>query len=201
MSDHSKVYGRGQVIEIIQSVMSKVSPSSPEDSDIYLQIAELSSTIENLKREIAASRPDHVSNSHVPDAREELNAVVTSTADATNSIMSACEEMEQMIASGQSADKEAMVALVTKVYEACTFQDITGQRIRKVIATLLEIESKVQRIMETISEKVGPVKVLGERIEKPVSIEDSKSLLHGPQLAGQGVSQDDIDKLLAEFDK
>jgi len=54
--------------------------------------------------------------------------------------------------------------------------------------------------METLSEKVGPVKVPGDRLEKNINVQDPKSLLNGPQLEGQGVSQSDIDKLLAEFD-
>jgi len=86
-----------------------------------------------------------------------------------------------------------------QIFEACSFQDITGQRIKKVISTLAVIEEKIDRIMDTLGDKVG-VKVSEEKLEKVISVEDDKSLLNGPQLAGKAISQDDIDKLLAEFD-
>ena len=37
----------------------------------------------------------------------------------------------------------------TRIYEACGFQDITGQRITKVVATLKAIERKVAQIVAT----------------------------------------------------
>ena len=38
---------------------------------------------------------------------------------------------------------------VTQIYEACSFQDITGQRITKVVTTLKAIEGKVAHIIST----------------------------------------------------
>jgi chemotaxis protein CheZ len=82
-----------------------------------------------------------------------------------------------------------------KIFEACSFQDITGQRISKVVGTLREIEGAVDKLLNLF----GP----GDADPLP-EMEDTRSedeqLLNGPQLDGQGVSQDDIDKLLAEFD-
>ena len=195
----NKAYGRGQVIEIINSVINKMDEVNHDKRDIYLHIAELAQTIDSLRKEIALSSPHHVKNEHIPEATDELDAVIAATADATNTIMSVCEEMQNLAGTLDGAENDKLNNLVTQIYEACTFQDITGQRIRKVVTTLRSIEDKVDTIMATLDEKVGPVKQ-GEFEERVVSVDDEKSLLNGPQMADKAITQEDIDKLLAEFD-
>jgi chemotaxis protein CheZ len=191
-------YGRGQVIEIINSVITKIDANTA-NRDFYNHIAELAQIIDSLKKEISSYNPEHVKNSHIPEATDELDAVVTATADATNKIMNLCEEIETFGERLAAEEREALSAKVTQIFEACSFQDITGQRIRKVVATLLVIEDKIDRIMETLNQKVG-LKVSDHKLEKTVSVQDEKSLLNGPQMAEKAISQDDIDRLLAEFE-
>ena len=83
-----------------------------------------------------------------------------------------------------------------RIYEACSFQDITGQRITKIITTLKSIEAKVAQIIATFGGRdpnAPPVAVAA-----PVMDEDE--LLNGPQLPALAMDQSDIDKLLASFD-
>lgn len=194
---NNQKYGRGQVLEIINSVITKIDGG--DKRDVYQDIAELAQIIDSLKKEIAASTPEHVGNSHIPDAKDELDAVVSATADATNKIMGICEEIETIADGVDEASKEKLTGKVTEIYEACTFQDITGQRIKNVITTLRLIEEKVEKIMQTLGDKVG-LKPGETQYTKSVSVNDEKSLLNGPQMADKAISQDDIDKLLAEFD-
>jgi len=80
-----------------------------------------------------------------------------------------------------------------KIYEACSFQDITGQRVSKVIQTFNVIESKIDKLVSVLG-----VKESGEE-EEDERVGDER-LLNGPQMADEAISQEDIDKLLAEFD-
>lgn len=198
MPDSTK-YGRGQVIEIINSVITKIDPAH-SNREVFQQIAELAQIIDDLKKDIAHHQPEHVKNSHIPDATDELDAVVTATAEATHKIMGVCEEMESLADTLDAPARDELTGKVTQIYEACTFQDITGQRIKNVVSTLRVIESKVDKIMEVLGDKVG-LKVSDGKYEKIVSIHDEKSLLNGPQMASKAISQDDIDKLLSDFDK
>lgn len=200
MAPDGKAYGRGQVIDIINSVINKMDETTHDKRDIYLHIAELATTIDSLKKEIADSRPDHVGSAHVPDARDELDAIVKATATATNTIMGVCEEIEAVASTVDAPKNTEITDLVTQIYEACTFQDITGQRIQKVVSTLREIEDKVDRIMETLSVTVGPLNMQGAYQEKQADVNDDASLLNGPQMADKAISQEEIDRLLAEFD-
>ena len=53
--------------------------------------------------------------------------------------------------SGEPAAK--LQDATTRIYEACSFQDITGQRITKVVAALKAIEAKVAQIVATFGSR------------------------------------------------
>lgn len=191
-------YGRGQVIDIINSVVNKME-TTQASRDVFEHVAELAQIIDSLRKDIKSYNPEHVKNSHIPDATDELDAVVSATAEATNKIMNACEEIETIANGVDENIRDQLNSKTAEIYEACGFQDITGQRIRNVVGTLRVIESKVDQIMDTLGEKVG-IKMSESRVEKVVSIDDERSLLNGPQLPDKAITQEDIDKLLAEFD-
>ena len=87
---------------------------------------------------------------------------------------------------------EQLQVATTRIYEACGFQDITGQRITKVVAALKMIEAKIAHIVATFSDQRE-----GQNIPKP---EEDVALLNGPQLPALAMDQSDIDKLMASFD-
>ncbi len=188
----SKQYRREQVVSIINSVIRKVEDAKvivSRDS-LYAEMQSLHQLIEELRKEVSTN-PEEIRQHHIPNATDELDAIVRSTAEATGSIMDACEEIEKLgaVVGGESGDH--LTEQVTKIYEACSFQDITGQRITKVVNALKEIDRKVERILEAF----GPGESAGEQWQPP-----AEALMSGPQLPDKAVSQEDIDRLLAEFD-
>ena len=86
---------------------------------------------------------------------------------------------------------QVLLDATTRIYEACSFQDITGQRITKVVATLKTIDAKVAQIVGAFS---------GRRTDEAPAVPVLAMLENGPQLPGQAMDQSDIDKLLASFD-
>jgi chemotaxis protein CheZ len=105
------------------------------------------------------------------------------------------EEIERL-AGGLPVEVAAPLGdIVIKVYEACGFQDITGQRISKVVKALHHIEGKIEALLA----------VFGADLSEPAAAEapasGDASLLNGPALpSAAGNSQADIDALLASFD-
>ena len=89
---------------------------------------------------------------------------------------------------------------VTQVYEACNFQDVTGQRITKVVKALKHIESKVDALVAAFGDEISKYKAAHPTPEKAEDPMSDKALLNGPQLAANAGKQDDIDALLASFD-
>ncbi|MDH3336090.1 MAG: protein phosphatase CheZ [Rhodospirillaceae bacterium] len=169
---------------------------------IFSELENLASYIHDAKQEIAAIRPDEVKDDFLPKAEIELGAIVEATAEATHTIMDACDGLDGLMSQLEGDAASTLMDATTKIYEACTFQDITGQRINKVVKTLQHIEARVDKLID----------VFGIKIEKSVSdsgqgLNTGKSdkisdedLLEGPQLKGQGKSQSEIDDLLASFD-
>jgi len=191
-------YGRDQVVKIINSVLSKVEHPAEDDRLVmYQELKELKRIIEEARAEIGMGRAQDINDKHIPTATDELDAVVAATAEATGAIMDACEVIEGKASDMGGDVGDSLSNEVTKIYEACSFQDITGQRIKKVVSTLRTIEEKVSKLILALSENFSGEDSRGEE-DDTRSIEER--LLNGPQMPDKAISQEDIDKLLSEFD-
>lgn len=92
------------------------------------------------------------------NAGVELDAVVETTEKAANRILDAAERISERIkASQNSADttiKESVLENISQdieeIFLACSFQDITGQRIRQTLENLREIEDRLGRALDKI---------------------------------------------------
>ena len=194
IEDKEHVYARSDVVNIINSVLSKVEHSGDDQlKALHNEIKSLSDVIDRMRSDIATTRPADIAAEHIPSATDELDAVVEATADATGAIMDCCEVIEAKAANAGDAGAE-IAAEVTKIYEACSFQDITGQRISKVVKTLKEIEEKIDNLMHVLAGEALPE---GAADKKELS--EAEQLLNGPQMKDKAISQDDIDKLLDDF--
>ncbi len=188
---------------IVESLLSSLGGTlSFGDLHIISEIEDLSRYIRSARAEIAALRPDEVRDEFIPTATDELDAIVDATADATNAIMDATEAIEGVIAGVDVEAGESLTAATTRIYEACGFQDITGQRITKVVRTLKEIEIRIDGLIaafggEAEASGSGETKGRKKDEDRPPGDED---LLEGPQKPGEGQSQADIDALLASLD-
>ena len=194
-------FQRDQVIKIINSVIEKVEHSGDENTAvIYAELQNLQAIIEDAREALGATRPSDISEKHIPTATDELDAVVESTAEATGVIMDSAEAIMEKAGEVGGEQGDTITNEVMKIFEACSFQDITGQRITKVVKTLKDIESKVSNMLEVIASRVPGLADIEEAQpeEKDTRTEDEK-LLNGPQMSDQAISQEDIDKLLSEF--
>jgi chemotaxis protein CheZ len=88
---------------------------------------------------------------------------------------------------------------VTQVYEACNFQDLTGQRITKIVKALKHIEDRVDGLVAAFGDEIAKHREEHPKQEAAKQVTD-KDLLNGPQLPDDAGKQDDIDALLASFD-
>jgi chemotaxis protein CheZ len=99
-----------------------------------------------------------------------------------------------------AADGADVVAIKTiveagcmRIFEACAFQDITGQRIAKVVNTLTFIEERLSSLQKVWGDTIGDVPA-----DAPVEAAKTGEaiLLNGPALAGEGINQSDVDALM-----
>ncbi len=183
------------VRQVIQSLEGDISAA---DLKFYAELEELARFIRQAKHDIAAIKPKDISTSYIPSATDELDAVVGATEDATNKIMDVCDEISSVAEGCTPENKEKLVACTTKIFEACNFQDLTGQRITKVVETLKHIDSRVEALVKAMGDEIhradGSVGHLPSHVH---AADPEKGLMNGPQLPQNAASQDDIDRLLS----
>jgi chemotaxis protein CheZ len=179
-------------------------------ADLLDEIRALSDFIETARRDLASLRPRDIQERFIPTASDELDAIVQATETATHDIMDAVEGLEDLAAALPSDQAESLNRATMRIYEACTFQDITGQRITKVVKTLKSIEERVDALLATFGDMAADgdagavdgnvwdshrrtVAAVGDR-------DEDAALLNGPGMEGAAMNQDDIDALLKDFD-
>ena len=182
--------------QIVRDVISTMRGDlSATETSLLAEVEELGRTIAAAKAEIAALRVDDITDNHIPSATDELGAIVDHTAAATNAILEVCETLDAVAGNLSGRPCEQLNEATTRIYEACSFQDITGQRISKVVLTLKAIDTKVAHIISMFSATRDDV--TAEIVTMPGGDE---TLLNGPQLPTAAMDQSEIDRLMASFE-
>lgn len=202
--DIARGFDKDTVVQIVNSVVSKIHESDTEvKTALRQELVSLHQIIQELRGEISSIRAKSIKHDEIPTATDELDAVVEATEEATGSIMDSVEEIEKVAENLDEENAKKIGDQVVNIYEACSFQDITGQRITKVINALQSIEAKVDKLLKVVNSSFpGALEEAGlaaEDIDNEET-EEGKRLINGPALPDQKVSQDDIDAILAEFD-
>ena len=158
--------------------------------------------INRTKQEIAMLHGRSFDGNQMAKVTGELGAVVGGTEEATQQILEAAEAIDEAagaIVKTKSAELQSRFSQdiqerVVSIFEACNFQDLTGQRISKVMTTMRFIENHIN-IMMDIWGGVDAIKK-----HAPAIVDDrvgDARLLNGPKgLDDEGhASQNDIDAL------
>ena len=198
---------REEVVELRQAQISQAvelkedHPVFTESLEVRVEIAQMVRMIGRAKLEIASIKhPMAEEDDRMKLAAGELDAIVVATEASTQDVLAASEQMEILVRTitGLHPDDAEMATLgdqmaneIIKIFEACNFQDITGQRINKVVKTIRFIEEKI----------LAMINIWGAEafIDLPVASDPSASgddsLMNGPQLRNQGITQDEINAL------
>ena len=177
------------VASLMQSFESEVQAI---DTDTAQELAELLAYVRQTQEDIAAIQPAELTGEHIPHANDQLRSVVSATEEATGVFLDAAEELEHLADELGGAEAERLRSVTTRIYEASNFQDITGQRIAKVVTTLVVIEERLSRLVHIAGKAAQAAKAA------PVEAEP-EDLLNGPQLPDVAATQDDIDRLFASL--
>ncbi len=116
-----------------------------------VQLVDFSET--NLSEQLGAVKSQLAEVLAVPQAAShnsgtELEAVVQTTEAAANRIMEAAEAIGDWLQeiSADPALRDRITDKVNTIFEACSFQDLTSQRIRRAIDHLHNVESMLSSI-------------------------------------------------------
>jgi chemotaxis protein CheZ len=179
------------------SMAAWVNASNLNPSFLRSELEKMASAIVQTQREIAGIKPNVAGPNRVASATEELAMVVSTTEEAATSILTIAERLQQIEGELAKAGADASLCSeigshATNLMIACSFQDVTGQRMTKAAKALQFIEERVN----------GLIEIWGVTASNTAEVaadpdDDSESaLLNGPARDGEGVTQEEIDRLI-----
>lgn len=147
--------------------------------------------LQRARQELAAT-----TDTRLQRMADELKSVRRDTDSATHKVLGAIEQIDDMaktLAAALKHDQHRALAQdiqeqATRVYEACNFQDIAGQRIANALLAIDAVEGQLARA----------VAALDDRVTAPAAIERN-ALVNGPKLDSDTghASQDDVDLIFS----
>jgi chemotaxis protein CheZ len=150
------------------------------NADIYRELRRIADYLARLKDEIGALQPAELHRVHLPVAGKELAGVVLATEAAANGIMENAESVISAEIRDIAAYKAFVNARMLGMMEACSFQDLTGQRIARVREALDHVEQRIARFAAAI---------------RPADESDSASVEPKPEVNNKRLSQTEIDRM------
>jgi len=171
---------------------------APEEERLLkTYLVEMFGQISSMRRELAALQGN--GKGSFATMTDTLDAIVENTEVAGNAILESMEAISASVAKLQSVNDPTAAAVsdeivdsTNKVFEACAFQDLTGQRITRVVKSLQFMEDHINRLVRIWGKE--ELARLAAELAVPSATPD---LLEGPKRVGVAISQDDIDKLFA----
>lgn len=170
--------------------------------DVRVEIALMVRSIGRAKAEIAAIKNPTAETDQMETASHQLEAITATTERSTNEIMTAVDDIEQTLKkiTHLTVDDGEVSPLIDQaserliaIIEACSFHDLTGQRVTQVVKTLRFIESRILAMIDIWG--LDAFRDLPLPPDEDVDEREDAELLNGPALGGAGLSQDDIDAL------
>lgn len=184
-------------------VVPASEPHHPAEDGSFVEreLAALQEIIVHHKRELSALVAEG-KDRRMARAAGELSAAVEGMETATQKILASAEVIDdcaRALASALVDDYHHGLAQdvqdhVVRIYEACNFQDVAGQRISKVIATLIMIEERVAAMLDRCNSTIGASRHAAATEPQP-----NAAYIKGPRLDGDSghASQCDIDAMFA----
>ena len=186
--------------EVLRLTEVSTAPEAAQQvTALRQEIDGMATLIAETRSEVAGLMPSGLSHSRLTSASDDLDAVVDATERAAVEIMNAAEQVQEaaqqlrlQVDAGPDVVRniDALDVAVMDIFLACSFQDLTGQRIRKVVQALTYIEKRVLSLTQ-LWQHVADL----EPHEAPAH--DTRAdahLLNGPSRVG--LVQDDIDFIL-----
>jgi chemotaxis protein CheZ len=185
-----------------QALLATYRAQIEQCEKLKIELDLIHDAINRTKMEIATLHGQSFEGDEMAKVNGELGAVVGGTEEATQQILAAAEAIDNAAtALGKVTSPDQQKQLIDEigdsvvaVFEACNFQDLTGQRINKVMTTMKFIEKHIMEMMEIW----GGVDAIKAHV--PAFVDDREGdakLLNGPKLDGDvgHASQDDIDAM------
>ncbi len=201
--DDARAAGLAEIMRelgTLRAMLTGPSPRQPSGSSalprdevdrLTAKLRLIRSTITGGAHERAGSNGSRSPGAPATRIANELEAVMQDSEQATQKILAAAEEIDQAannLSAALKDNSEQGLAQdirdrVIAIFEACNFQDLTSQRVAKVMASLGRIEQQITRTLGELAREGEPP-------------------MHGPRLDDDHghASQSEVDSLFTGRD-
>lgn len=199
MTEEQKTtYSVSEVAKIVTHALARVEKGGADETKqkVYHELQELAQLINGICHKLTSDKETlHSGKGDITKATVELDEVVKATEAATGQIMDSCEKIQNFAKDIDDPKAQSITDETLNIFEACSFQDITGQRVNKAVKALFDIETRIDKLLEILGQD-GRFNISHDETED--TREGDERLKNGPQAAEQAMTQEDIDRLLAE---
>jgi len=186
------------------SVLRPAAPSDPADRGGQVrEIGTVAVRMAELRTAISRLGVLDIAETKLGAVQVDINDVLASTRSAADTILEAAEDL---LAATQTGNDYRMLVeqRMFALMEACSFQDLTGQRLQRVTHTLQAMEERLRIFAgavkaghgTTLSGEVGPDTVFQGEVERQRAAWNDANMVHGPGVAG-AIPQETVDWLFA----
>lgn len=179
---------------------------TPEEEVVRLkrELVGLFGHMHRMRKELAAIGTPEGEKNHFATMTDLLTGIAEEVEAASDKILGNMESVEDLlmeIRKRTESDKDTQSLLDqvsdhgNAVFEACSFQDLTGQRVAKITKTMQFVEDKVKQLIYMWGRDELAAIVAEYKLDELEDEDPDKKLLNGPQRIGVAVTQDEIDKL------
>ena len=216
-----------QIIGHVRSIME--GELNLGDIELFGELGELARYINETKKSLKSLSNLDITEKELPETSDQLEGILQSTEEATDQILTLAEgllsenstivkkieqlrEAAKVNAQANTEDLLNELEQLNKnnydkfiaIMTACNFQDLTGQRIQKIVTMVRDIEKKIMTMVigfdlkikskenDADQEKIEKEQKLLEQYQEP-------DLLKGPQKKGVAVEQNEVYDLLADL--
>lgn len=173
--------------------LDATAEATPARAPLMREINAASDYLRFVRRELAALGANELAKGQIPTAVQELDYIVEDSAEVSNVIMTAAEQVMAAREMPAEAFRDFVVEHMTTVILQCAVQDICAQRARRTQAVLRTIERRLARLATFVATRELPEIVDFEPCD-PAAVPRT---VIGPSRPGEGNDQAAVDRLLA----
>ncbi len=187
-NENNGVIDINHVDNIIKKFLEILRPylKNQQEAEIFHQMEKVLAQFSSLKRDISNMSDEILNKDFIPDITMNLRAVILQTEKSVTGIIDVSDEIAALSKEINDHEiRESLIIKSTRILELCNFQDLTGQRIQKIVHHLTEIESVIYKMLHALRPDM--------RLKNKTT--EEQKLLNGPQEEHSSPSQCDIDAL------
>jgi chemotaxis protein CheZ len=188
-AENKGVIDINNVDNIIKQFLEVLNPhlKNEQEKEIYYQLEMILAQFKSLKQDVSNISHEILNKNFIPEITMDLRSVILQTEKSVTSILDISDDISALSQKVEDPTiRESLMIKSTRILELCNFQDLTGQRIQKIVHHLTEIESVIYKMLHAL------------RPDPSLRVKTSSNeegLLNGPQKEQVSPSQDDIDAL------